>query len=252
MTFLNNFFSISSPLIISGPCSAETEDQLIGTAIKLSEIGLISVLRAGIWKPRTKPGSFEGVGEIGLKWLNNAKIETGLKTAVEVANPTHIELALKNNVDVIWIGARTAATPFAVQEIANALKNVDVVVFVKNPINPDIDLWEGDLERIEKAGIKKLGAIHRGFSTYGDSDFRNPPQWQIPIELKQRHPELPILCDPSHICGRTDTLFQVTQKAMDLNFDGLMIEVHPNPDEAITDKLQQLTWEQFDQAVRRD
>jgi chorismate mutase len=240
-SFLGTFFTKNNPVIISGPCSAETEDQTIETARQLAKLNKVHVFRAGLWKPRTKPGSFEGVGSVGLSWLKNVKQETGLKTTVEVANPSHIELALKNEVDILWIGARTTANPFAIQEIANALKNVDIAVLVKNPINPDIDLWEGGIERIAMAGIKNIGAIHRGFSTFGNSNFRNPPQWQIPIELKQRHPDIPLFCDPSHICGKTEILFSVAQKAIDLNYDGLMIETHINPQKAWSDAKQQIT-----------
>ncbi len=240
-SLLSNFSVNNNPIIISGPCSAETEEQVIETARQLALVKNVHIFRAGIWKPRTKPGSFEGVGTIGLEWLKNAKQETGLKTTVEVANPTHIELALKFEVDILWIGARTTANPFAIQELADALKNVDVAVLVKNPINPDIDLWEGGIERIAKAGIKNIGAIHRGFSTYGNSNFRNPPQWQIPIELKQRLPNIPLFCDPSHICGKTDTLISIAQKALDLNYDGLMIETHINPQKAWSDAKQQIT-----------
>lgn len=229
------------PILISGPCSAETEEQLITTCKQLAETKKVDVLRAGIWKPRTKPGSFEGVGADGLKWLAEAKKETGLKTAVEVANVKHVYSALKHNVDILWLGARTTVNPFAVQEIADALEGVDTIVLLKNPVNPDIDLWEGGIERILKAGVKNVGAIHRGFSKYGESNFRNPPQWQIPIELKQRFPELTLICDPSHICGKRDTLLEISQEAIDLNFDGLMIESHITPDKAWSDAKQQIT-----------
>jgi chorismate mutase len=242
MKSINNELSVhGGPILISGPCSAETEEQLITTCIQLAETKKVDVLRAGIWKPRTKPGSFEGVGAEALKWLDQAKKETGLKTAVEVANVKHVYSALKHNVDVLWLGARTTVNPFAVQEIADALEGVDITVLLKNPVNPDIDLWEGGIERILKAGVKNVGAIHRGFSKYGVSHFRNPPQWQIPIELKQRFPELTMICDPSHICGRRDTLLEVSQEAIDLNFDGLMIETHINPDKAWSDASQQIT-----------
>ena len=230
------------PIIISGPCSAETEEQLISTAIALKKTIKIDVLRAGIWKPRTKPGSFEGAGTVGLKWLLEAKRQTGLKTTVEVATAKHVEEALKHEVDILWIGARTTVNPFAVQDIADSLQgNSKAIVLVKNPINPELMLWEGALERFLKAGITNIGAIHRGFSKYGDSNFRNPPQWQIPIELKQHYPELTLICDPSHICGKRETLFHVAQKAMDLDFDGLMIESHLTPDLAWSDAQQQLT-----------
>lgn len=229
------------PILISGPCSAETEDQLITTCKQLAATNKVDVLRAGIWKPRTKPGSFEGVGSEALAWLSEAKKETGLKTAVEVANVKHVYSALKHNVDILWLGARTTVNPFAVQEIADALQGVDTVVLLKNPVNPDLALWEGGIERILKAGVTKVGAIHRGFSKYGASNFRNPPQWQIPIALKQRHSELTMICDPSHICGKRETLLDVSQEALDLNFDGLMIESHITPDEAWSDAKQQIT-----------
>src|SRR5512138_3677992 len=229
------------PFIISGPCSAETEEQMIETAIHLSQISQVSVFRAGIWKPRTRPGTFEGVGTKGLKWLRKVKEETGLMVCTEVANEKHVYEALKYGIDLIWIGARTSVNPFTVQEIADALNGVDVMVFIKNPINPDIDLWTGAIERIATAGIKKIGAIHRGFSTYEKTKYRNQPNWQIPIELRRRIPGLPILCDPSHIAGARDYLFEISQKAMDLNFDGLIVESHIDPDNAWSDAAQQIT-----------
>ncbi len=231
----------TSPIIISGPCSAETEDQLITTCKQLAATKKVDVLRAGIWKPRTKPGSFEGVGAEGLKWMATAKKETGLKTTVEVANVKHVYSALKHNVDILWLGARTTVNPFAVQEIADALEGVDVTVLLKNPINPDLALWEGSIERMLKTGVDKVGVIHRGFSKYGASNFRNAPQWQIPIELKHRFPKLTMICDPSHICGKRETLQEISQKALDLNFDGLMIESHVNPEVALSDANQQVT-----------
>lgn len=237
------------PLLISGPCSAETEEQVLATAHALKNQN-ISVFRAGIWKPRTRPNTFEGVGAEGLKWLTKVKQETGLKVATEVANAKHTYEALKHNIDVLWIGARTTVNPFAVQEIADALQGVDIPVFVKNPINPDLELWIGALERLNKAGITKLGAVHRGFSSYGDSAFRNAPNWQIPIELKRRFPELLIINDPSHIGGKRELIQGLSQKAMDLDFDGLMIEVHPNPDEAWSDAKQQLTPAQFEEVIK--
>ena len=230
-----------SPIIISGPCSAETEEQLISTCKQLAATKQVDVLRGGIWKPRTRPGSFEGIGVEALEWMETAKKETGLKTAVEVANVKHVEAALAHNVDVLWLGARTTVNPFAVQEIADALKGVDVTVLLKNPINPDLALWEGGLERMLKTGVDKVGVIHRGFSKYGASNFRNAPQWQIPIELKHRFPELTMICDPSHICGKRETLLEVSQKALDLNFDGLMLESHINPEVALSDASQQVT-----------
>ncbi|RLD38385.1 MAG: 3-deoxy-7-phosphoheptulonate synthase [Bacteroidetes bacterium] len=237
------------PLLISGPCSAETEEQVLATAHALKNQN-ISVFRAGIWKPRTRPNTFEGVGSEGLKWLTKVKQETGLKVATEVANAKHAYEALKHNVDVLWIGARTTVNPFAVQEIADALQGVDIPVLVKNPINPDLELWIGALERINKAGITKLGALHRGFSSYGDSAFRNAPNWQIPIELKRRFPELLIINDPSHIGGKRNLIQGISQKAMDLDFDGLMIEVHPNPDEAWSDAKQQITPSQLEEVIK--
>jgi 3-deoxy-7-phosphoheptulonate synthase len=229
------------PFVISGPCSAETEEQVLETALHLSQVKEVSVFRAGIWKPRTRPGSFEGVGVKGLKWLKKVKEETGLLVGTEVANEKHVYEALKYGVDLIWIGARTSVNPFTVQEIADALNGVDVMVLVKNPVNPDIDLWTGAVERIAKAGIKKLGAVHRGFSTYEKTHYRNQPNWQLPIELRRRIPDLPIICDPSHIAGSREYLFEISQKAMDLNFDGLIIESHIDPDNAWSDASQQVT-----------
>lgn len=229
------------PIVISGPCSAETEEQLMTTAVELKKTGKVDVLRAGIWKPRTKPGSFEGIGAEGLKWLAQAKKETGFKTAVEVANVKHVYQALNQGVDIVWLGARTTVNPFAVQEIADALDGVDSTILIKNPVNPDLSLWEGAVERILNSGIKNVGVIHRGFSKYGDSNFRNPPQWQIPIELKRKFPELTMICDPSHICGNTKDLLSVSQKALDLNFDGVMIESHIDPAKAWSDAKQQVT-----------
>ncbi|MCK4922344.1 MAG: bifunctional 3-deoxy-7-phosphoheptulonate synthase/chorismate mutase type II [Bacteroidales bacterium] len=231
---------ITRPLIIAGPCSAESEEQVMLTAKALSANG-VKIFRAGIWKPRTRPNAFEGVGSEGLKWMRRVKEETGMLTSTEVANVKHVYEALKNGVDIIWIGARTSANPFAVQDIADALRGVDIPVLVKNPVNPDVELWIGALERINNAGITKLAAIHRGFSTYDKTLFRNEPQWQIPIELRRRIPDLPIITDPSHICGNRQLLYDVSQKAMDLNFDGLIIESHINPDKALSDASQQLT-----------
>lgn len=227
------------PLLISGPCSAESEFQVVETARQLKAIG-IDIFRAGIWKPRTRPDTFEGMGSIALPWLKKAREETGVLTATEVANVWHVKEAIKYGVDILWIGARTTANPFAVQEIADSLRGYDMPVFVKNPINPDIELWIGALQRLNKVGIKNLVAIHRGFSNYGENPYRNPPQWEIPIELKRRIPEIPIITDPSHICGSKELLFKVSQTAMDLDFDGLFIESHINPDKALSDKEQQL------------
>ena len=229
------------PLLISGPCSAETEEQVMETARQLAALNKVDVYRAGIWKPRTRPNSFEGVGTEGLKWLKRVKQETGLATGTEVATQTHVYEALKFGVDVLWIGARTSANPFAMQEIADALKGVDVMVFVKNPINPDLELWIGAIERLCAAGIKRIGAIHRGFSAYEKTAYRNQPKWQIPIDLRMRIPELPLICDPSHIGGARAYLFEIAQEAMDLNYDGLMLESHIDPDNAWSDKSQQVT-----------
>lgn len=239
---LNSWINIKNePLIISGPCSAETEDQLLSTAHLLAATGKVSVLRAGIWKPRTRPGEFEGIGSIGLEWLKRAKAETGLPTAVEVANAKHVEEALAAGVDILWIGARSTVNPFTVQEIADALQGVDIPVLVKNPVNPDLQLWVGALERINKAGITKLGAIHRGFSSFEKSAFRNEPMWELAIQLKTLCPELPIINDPSHICGNRELIPYISQKALDLDMQGLMIESHLDPSIAWTDAKQQVT-----------
>ncbi len=242
---LKNIFDWSiiqedKPIIISGPCSAETEEQTIQTAIALRKFG-IKIFRAGIWKPRTRPNSFEGVGSIALEWLKTVKSETGMFLATEVANVKHIYESLKAGIDILWIGARTTANPFAIQEIAEALKGIDIPILIKNPVNPDVNLWIGAIERFYKTGITKIGAIHRGFSTYEKSIYRNIPQWQIPVELKTRIPEIPLLCDPSHISGNRQLLKDISQKAIDLNFDGLMIETHPSPDKAWSDAKQQIT-----------
>ncbi|HEX5554433.1 MAG TPA: chorismate mutase [Chitinophagaceae bacterium] len=229
------------PLVISGPCSAETELQVLETAIRLAKTGKVDMLRAGIWKPRTKPGNFEGVGAEGLPWLEKAREITGLPFAVEVATAKHVEESLKHGVDILWIGARTTVNPFSIQEVADALRGVDIPVLVKNPINPDLDLWIGAIERLQKVGIRQLGVIHRGFSNYGNTEFRNAPMWHLPIELKRRMPEMPIICDPSHICGRRDILLEIAQKAIDLDYDGLMIESHIDPDKAWSDAKQQIT-----------
>jgi chorismate mutase len=229
------------PLVIAGPCSAESEQQVLQTARALAQIPQVKIFRAGLWKPRTRPGSFEGVGEKGLPWLEKVKAETGLKTAVEVARPEHVELALQHDVDVLWLGARTVVSPFVVQELAEALKGVPAIVMVKNPIIPDLKLWIGALERINTAGIQKLLAIHRGFHYFEKSPFRNAPMWEIPIELKRLVPQLPIVVDPSHICGNRVLLQEISQKAVDLEMDGLMVEVHENPEAALTDAAQQLS-----------
>ena len=228
------------PILIAGPCSAETEEQVMDTAKQLAKNG-VQIYRAGIWKPRTKPGGFEGVGEIGLPWLQAVKEETGMYVATEVATAKHVEAALKSGIDMLWVGARTYANPFAVQEIADALKGVDLPVLIKNPVNPDLDLWIGAVERIYNAGIRKLGVIHRGFSSYDKKIYRNLPQWHIPIELHRRLPNLPIICDPSHIGGRRELIASLSQQAMDLSFDGLIIESHTCPDKAWSDASQQIT-----------
>ncbi len=228
------------PILIAGPCSAETEEQTITTAYRLAAMG-VKIFRAGIWKPRTRPGSFEGVGTKGLAWLKKVKVETGMSIGTEVATAVHVYEALKHGLDVLWIGARTTANPFAVQEIADSLRGVDIPILIKNPINPDVHLWIGAIERINQSGIKKVAAIHRGFSTYIKSKYRNEPQWQIPIELKRRIPEIQIISDPSHITGNRELIGEVAQQALDLNFDGLMIESHINPDDAWSDASQQLT-----------
>lgn len=233
--------STDRPLIISGPCSAESEEQVVSTAKALAALKRVHVLRAGVWKPRTRPSTFEGMGRPALAWLRTAQEVTGLPTAVEVATSRHVEQALAAGIAILWVGARTTANPFAVQEIADALKDTDVPVLVKNPVNPDLELWIGALERINKAGITRLGAIHRGFSTFERTRYRNKPNWEIPIELKRRVPGLPVICDPSHICGSTELLQAVSQTALDLNFDGLMIEAHIRPAEAMSDAKQQLT-----------
>ena len=229
------------PLLIAGPCSAETEDQLVATAHLLANTGRVTALRAGIWKPRTRPGEFEGIGSIGLEWLKRAKAETGLPTAVEVANAKHVEEALKAGVDILWVGARSTVNPFTVQDIADALKGVDVPVMVKNPVNPDLSLWIGALERINNAGITKLAAIHRGFSSYEKTAFRNEPMWDIAIHLKTLAPHLPLICDPSHISGNRELIGYISQKALDLDMQGLMIESHIDPSVAWTDAKQQVT-----------
>src|SRR4249920_3301236 len=233
------------PLIISGPCSAETEQQVLETAVRLHKTGKVDMLRAGIWKPRTRPGSFEGVGTKGLPWLQKAKQLTGMPVTVEVATAKQVEDALHFDVDVLWIGARTTVNPFSVQEVADALRGVDVPVLIKNPINPDLELWTGAVERVAKAGIKQIGLIHRGFSSYGNTEYRNAPMWHLAIEMKRRHPEMMMINDPSHICGRRDILQDVAQKAIDLDYDGLMIESHIDPDNAWSDAKQQITPERL-------
>lgn len=228
------------PIVIAGPCSAETEEQVINTARQLAKCGC-HMFRAGIWKPRTKPGGFEGNGEVALPWMKEVKEETGMLTATEVATPEHVELSLKYDIDILWVGARTTANPFAMQALADSLKGVDVPVFVKNPVNPDLELWIGAMERINQAGVKRMAAIHRGFSSYDKKIYRNLPMWQIPIELRRRIPDLPIICDPSHIGGRRELIAPLCQQAMDLGFDGLIVESHCSPDNAWSDAKQQVT-----------
>lgn len=233
------------PLIISGPCSAETEEQVLETAHRLKATGKVDMLRAGIWKPRTRPGSFEGIGTKGLPWMQRARKETGLPTTVEVATAKQVEDALHFDVDVLWIGARTTVNPFSVQEVADALRGANVPVLIKNPINPDLELWIGAVERVAKAGIKQIGLIHRGFSSYGNSEYRNAPMWHLAIEMKRRNPDMMMINDPSHICGRRDILQDVAQKAIDLDYDGLIIESHIDPDKAWSDAKQQITPERL-------
>lgn len=232
--------NLGHPLVIAGPCSAETEEQVVSIARELKD-SKVSIFRAGIWKPRTRPGGFEGVGEIGLKWLKKAKAETGLLMGIEVANAAHVKLALDYDIDVLWIGARTTVNPFAVQEIADTLKGTDKIVLIKNPVNPDLALWIGGVERLYNANIKKLGVIHRGFSTYEKTKYRNIPEWQLPIELQNKFPDLPLICDPSHITGDRKMIQEVSQEALDLNYDGLIIETHVDPDNAWSDAAQQVT-----------
>src|SRR5688572_11024859 len=233
------------PLIISGPCSAETDEQVMETAARVAATGRVDVLRAGIWKPRTRPGMFEGVGTKALAWLQQAKKLTGLPVTVEVATGKQVEDALHFDIDILWIGARTTVNPFSVQEVADALRGADVPVLIKNPINPDLELWTGAVERVAKAGIKKIGLIHRGFSSYGNTEYRNAPMWHLAIEMKRRNPEMIMINDPSHICGKRDNLLEVSQKAIDLDYDGLMIESHIDPDNAWSDAKQQVTPERL-------
>lgn len=236
-------------VVISGPCSAESPEQVMETVQQVSEHN-VHLIRAGIWKPRTRPNSFEGVGTVGLKWLKEAGKAVNKPVCVEVANVKHVYEALRNGIDMLWIGARTTVNPFAVQEIADALEGVDIPVMVKNPVNPDLQLWIGAIERLQRVGINKVAAIHRGFSVHGTQKYRNKPQWEIPIELRRLHPELPLINDPSHICGTREFLFDVAQKALDLNFDGLMIESHITPEKALSDAKQQVTPERLGEMLR--
>lgn len=232
--------NLDHPLVIAGPCSAETEEQVLKIAHELKDTD-VSYFRAGIWKPRTRPGMFEGVGALGLKWLQKVKAETGMKTCTEVANAAHVKLALEYDIDLLWIGARSTVSPFIMQEIADALQGTDKPVLIKNPVNPDLALWLGGIERIYKAGVKNIGAIHRGFSTYGKSKFRNKPEWQLAIEFQNKFPDIALINDPSHITGKRDMIMEVSQEALDLNFDGLMIETHYDPENAWSDAAQQVT-----------
>lgn len=245
----NLFTQSQRPLVIAGPCSAESEEQLFNTATLLKHYE-IEVLRAGIWKPRTRPNCFEGVGVKGLPWLQHIQKTLGMKISTEVANAHHVEAALKYGIDMLWIGARSTANPFVVQEIAEALKGVDIPVLIKNPVNPDIELWIGAFERLYLSGIKKMGAIHRGFSSYNSNRYRNTPQWQIPIELKRRIKQLPLFCDPSHISGHREYIQEISQKAMDLGFDGLIVESHIQPDCALSDAAQQITPNQLNDIIK--
>lgn len=237
------------PVVIAGPCSAETEEQVLETCRDIKATGFANILRAGIWKPRTRPGTFEGVGIKGLPWMVKAREETGMPITVEVAKASHVEACLEFGIDILWLGARTTVNPFAVQEVAEALRGVDIPVLIKNPINPDLALWLGAVERIEGAGIKKVGAIHRGFSNTSERVYRNRPQWQLPIEFMTKRPEIPMICDPSHICGNRHMLQDVSQKAVDLNYDGLMIETHRDPDNAWSDAKQQITPQVFGKMI---
>lgn len=241
---------LSHPLVIAGPCSAETEEQVLSIAWELKNTK-VSFFRAGIWKPRTRPGMFEGVGALGLKWLQRVKQETGMKVATEVANKDHVKLALEHDIDMLWIGARSTVSPFIIQEIADELRNTDKIILVKNPVNPDLPLWIGALERLQRAGVKNLGVIHRGFSTYEKTKYRNIPEWQIAIELQNKFPDLPLLCDPSHITGNREMIFDVSQTALDLNFDGLMIETHISPDQAWSDAAQQVTPKKLTEIIKQ-
>lgn len=238
------------PFVIAGPCSAETEDQVLTTARALVAQGC-HIFRAGVWKPRTKPGGFEGNGEAALPWLRRVKTETGMLVSTEVATPEHVELSLRYGIDIVWIGARTSANPFAMQAVADSLRGVDIPILVKNPISPDLELWIGALERLNQAGITRLAAIHRGFSSYDNKIYRNAPMWQIPIELRRRIPQLPIICDPSHIGGRRELIAPLSQQAMDLGFDGLIVETHCQPDAAWSDARQQITPETLHTMLRQ-
>lgn len=241
--------NLNHPLVIAGPCSAETEEQVLKIAHELKDTD-VSYFRAGIWKPRTRPGMFEGVGALGLKWLQKVREETGMKICTEVANAAHVKLALEHDVDLLWIGARSTVSPFIMQEIAEALQGTDKPVLIKNPVNPDLALWLGGIERIYKSGVKNIGAIHRGFSTYAKTKFRNTPEWQLAIEFQNKYPDIPLINDPSHITGKRDMIHEVSQEALDLNFDGLMIETHFDPENAWSDAAQQVTPETLVQIMK--
>ena len=233
------------PFVIAGPCSAESEEQVMSVAGYLKSTGRVKLMRAGIWKPRTRPGTFNGAGARGLKWLQQAREEYDLRIAVEVASPKHLEVCLKHDIDVIWIGARTVSNPFSMEELSGSLRGIDIPVMIKNPLSPDIDLWQGAIERIYASGIRKIAAIHRGFAPFERTLYRNMPKWEIPIELRQRINNLQVICDPSHISGRCDLVPEIAQKALDLTMSGLMVEVHPSPSEALSDSAQQLDYKQF-------
>lgn len=250
MEEVENWIDVKNrPLLIAGPCSVESEDQMMQTAKEIAQTAVASALRGGVWKPRTKPGNFEGIGEPALKWLKNAGLETGLPVATEVANAQHVEQALKAGIDILWIGARTTVNPFYVQEIADALKGADIPVMVKNPIHPEVGLWMGAIERIANSGIKNLMAVHRGFYAYQSNPFRNEPKWEVTFELRRLAPELPIICDPSHIAGKRNLIHEVCQSALDLGMEGFMIETHYDPDKALSDAQQQITPEALETLV---
>ena len=239
----------NKPLIIAGPCSAESEEQVLATAQALASTGKVDIFRAGVWKPRTKPNTFEGVGAEALPWLVEARKQTGLPLAIEVANTNHVESAMKHDIDIFWVGARTTSNPFSMQEVAEALRGTDKMVYVKNPTSGDLELWCGGVERLQACGVKNLGLIHRGFSGYGTGDLRNAPMWHLALEMRRRMPELPMICDPSHICGCRDYIKDISQQAADLDYDGFMIESHINPSVALSDAKQQLTPEAFAKLV---
>lgn len=239
------------PLIISGPCSAETEEQVISTAVQLAKTEVVDIFRAGVWKPRTRPNNFEGIGSEALPWLKKAKEASGLPVAVEALSGKQVEEALKQNIDVIWLGARSVVNPVSVQDIADALHGVDIPVLIKNPLNPNLELWTGAVERIAKSGIKRIGLVHRGFSTFANPEYRNAPMWHLAIEMKRENPELMMLCDPSHICGKRDNIAEVSQKAVNLDYDGLMIETHPDPDNAWSDAMQQITPDELSSLIHK-